>query len=343
MAEEEPNVSAEIVLYQQDGRNVPVEVTYFDETFWLSQQRMAELFDVSAPTINHHLRNIYDTGELDESATIRNYLMVRNEGGRTVRRSIRFYNLDAIIAVGYRVNSMQATRFRQWATSTLREYIVKGFVLNDDMLKNGRPFGQDYFDELLVRIRDIRASERRVWQKITDIFQDLTSDYDKDSKQAKLLYATMQNKMHHAASGHTAAEIISTRADANKPHMGLTTWKGAPEGRIHSTDVTVAKNYLSEEEIRRLNTLVSGLLDVMEARAHSHMLTSMSECLQLIDQYVLLTGGQVLEGNGRVRKSTADKRAKEEFRRFNETQDNDFEKLSRRVTGEDPWSTSSSR
>lgn len=343
MAEEEPNVSAEIVLYQQDGRNVPVEVTYCDETFWLSQQKMADLFGVDVRTVNEHLRNIYGTGELTESATIRKFRIVRTEGARNVAREIMFYDLDAIIAVGYRVNSMQATRFRQWATGTLREYIVKGFVLNDDMLKNGRPFGQDYFDELLERIRDIRASERRVWLKITDIFQDLTSDYDKSSKQAKMLYATMQNKMHHAASGHTAAEIINIRADATKPHMGLTTWKGSPEGRIHSTDVTVAKNYLSEEEISRLNTLVSGLLDVMEARARSHMLTSMSECLQLIDQYVLLTGGQVLEGNGRVRKSTADKKAKEEFRKFNETQANDFEKMSRHVTGGDPWGAPSSR
>lgn len=322
-------VQAQIVLYQQDGRNVPVEVTYEDETFWLSQKKMSELFGVTPQNITLHLKEIYTSGELSETTTCKNFLQVRNEGGRTVRRAIRFYNLDAIIAVGYRVNSMQATRFRQWATGTLREYIVKGFVLNDDMLKNGRPFGQDYFDELLARIRDIRASERRVWLKITDIFQDVSSDYDKDSDVAREFYATIQNKMHHAASGQTAAEIINSRADANKPHMGLTTWDGAPDGRIHSRDVTVAKNYLDEDEMDRLNRMVTGLLDVLEMRAMNHSLTSMAQCVALIDQYISFTGGQVLTGNGHVRKTTADRKAKEEFRKFNETQLNDFEKLSR--------------
>ncbi|MEE1296814.1 MAG: RhuM family protein [Bifidobacterium sp.] len=222
---ENDDVKAEIVLYQQDGHNVPVEVTYQDETFWLSQQKMAELFDVSKQNISYHLKNIFESGELDRDAVVKDFLTTATDGKNY---SVAFYNLDAIIAVGYRVNSKQATRFRQWATATLRDYIIKGFVLNDDMLKNGRPFGQDYFDELLSRIRDIRASERRVWQKITDIFQDLTSDYEPTSQDARLFYAKMQNKMHYAASGHTAAEIIAQRADSSRPNMGLTSWNGSP-------------------------------------------------------------------------------------------------------------------
>lgn len=325
---ENDDVRAEIVLYQQDGHNVPVEVTYQDETFWLSQQKMAELFDVSKQNISYHLKNIFESGELDRDAVVKDFLTTASDGKNY---SVAFYNLDAIIAVGYRVNSKQATRFRQWATATLRDYIIKGFVLNDDMLKNGRPFGQDYFDELLSRIRDIRASERRVWQKITDIFQDLTSDYEPTSQDARLFYAKMQNKMHYAASGHTAAEIIAQRADSSRPNMGLTSWNGSPQGRIHSRDVTVAKNYLSEEEIDRLNRLVTGLLDMLEMRAKNHMLTSMAECVQLIDQYVLFTGGRPLMDNGHVSKDHADRKAKEEFRKFNETQMNDFEKMTRHL------------
>lgn len=231
---------AEIILYQSEGVNVPVQVTYVDETLWLTQKAIADLFDVGVSTVSEHLGNIFASGELDKTEST-------NSSGfsgriRQAGRPPVYYNLDAIIAVGYRVNSLRATRFRQWATKTLREYITKGFVLNDDMLKNGVPFGKDYFDELLARIRDIRASERRVYQKITDIFQECSFDYDKDSKVAHRFYATVQNKLHYAITGHTAAEIVHKRADATKPHMGLTSWKGSPEGRIHSSDVTVAKN-----------------------------------------------------------------------------------------------------
>lgn len=242
-----------------------------------------------------------------------------------------FYNLDAIIAVGYRVNSRKATRFRQWATKTLREYIIKGFVLNDDMLRNGRPFGEDYFDELLTRIRDIRASERRFYQKITDLFQDISVDYDPKSPEARDFFANVQNRFHYAVSGHTAAEIINERADADKPHMGLTTWKGAPEGKIHSSDVTVAKNYLSEEELQHLNQLVSGFLDAAELRVRNHQITTMAQCVEMCSQYIMFTGGQPLRGKGTVSRQQADDKARAEFRRFNDSQLSDFDRFVQEV------------
>ncbi|MBW3089903.1 virulence RhuM family protein [Bifidobacterium miconisargentati] len=318
-------VEANIVLYQDDGRNVPVQVRYEDETFWLTQKAMAELFDVNVPNISKHLSHIYEEGELDEGATISKMEIVRQEGSRKVCREVAFYNLDAIIAVGYRVNSLKATRFRQWATKTLREYIIKGFVLNDDMLKNGRPFGEDYFDELLRRIRDIRASERRFYQKITDLFQDISVDYDPKSQAARDFFANVQNRFHYAVSGHTAAEIIDERVDADKPHMGLTTWKGAPEGKIHSSDVTVAKNYLSEDELSHLNQLVSGFLDAAELRVRNHQTTTMEQCIELCNQYILFTGGQSLQGKGTVSKKQADAKAMAEFRKFNDAQLSDFD------------------
>lgn len=243
MNKEEP-IKAEIILYQDENSNVPVEVRYLNDTFWLTQEEIASLFTVDRSVISKHLKNIYESEELAEESTCAFFAHV-GSNGQTYRTKI--YDLDAIIAVGYRVNSKQATRFRQWATATLKEYIIKGFVLNDDMLKNGAPFGKDYFDELLVRIRDIRASERRVYQKITDIFQECSFDYDKNSDTAKEFYATVQNKLHYAVTGKTAPEIIFERADASLPHMGLTTWKGAPDGRIHSSDSIVAKNYYTNQ------------------------------------------------------------------------------------------------
>lgn len=326
---EQTPTESSIILYQEDGRNVPVEVTYKDETFWLPQKTMAELFNVNVRTISEHLQNIFSSGELDENSVIRKFRITAADG-KSYRTN--HYNLDAIIAVGYRVNSKQATRFRQWATTTLREYIIKGFVLNDDMLKNGRPFGKDYFDELLTRIRDIRASERRFWQKITDLFQEVSVDYDSQSQAARDFYATIQNRIHYATSGHTAAEIIHERVDANKPHMGLTTWKDSPEGRIHSSDVTIAKNYLSQEEIEHMNQLVSGLLDAVEMRVRNHQLTTMSECSSLVDQYIEFVGGKVLDNRGHRSKKQADRKALEEFKKFNETQDNDFEKMMKHIT-----------
>lgn len=321
---QEQQGQAEIILYQSAGRNIPVQVTYGNETFWLTQTSMAELYNVTKQSISYHLKNIFESGELTKESVVKEILTTAEDGKKY---RTRFYNLDAIIAVGYRVNSMQATRFRQWATRTLREYIIKGFVLNDDMLKNGRPFGKDYFDELLQRIRDIRASERRFWQKITDLFEAVSSDYDKNSQTAHDFYASIQNKLHFAITGHTAAEIINTRADASKPHMGLTSWKSGPNGRIYSYDTKVAKNYLTHEEIDHLNTLTSGLLDTVEARVKSHTLTTMKQCAELVDQYIGLTGGQVLTNRGHIRMSQAKKKAHEQFLEFNKTQDNDFEKM----------------
>lgn len=304
-------IQTEIILYQSEGTNVPVQVYYKDETLWVSQAAMAELFDVTVPTISAHLKNIFESGELQKASST-SFLEIFEKTSRGGRPKT-FYNLDAVIAVGYRVNSMRATRFRQWATATLKEYITKGFVLNDDMLKNGRPFGKDYFDELLGRIRDIRASERRVYQKITDIFQECSFDYDKNSDIAKRFYATVQNKLHYAVTGHTAAEIVQGRSDPSKPHMGLTSWKGGPEGPVHSTDVTIAKNYLTEEEIRELNRLVTMFLDTAEDRAERHVLTSMADCDELLNGFLTFNGREVLKGLGTRTKSTADKIARERF------------------------------
>lgn len=330
----EDPIQAEIVLYQSEGTNVPVQVHYMNETLWMPQKEIAELFDKDKSTISRHMKNIFEEGELARDSVVAKIATTASDG-KTY--TVDFYALDAIIAVGYRVNSLRATRFRQWATATLKEYITKGFVLNDDMLKNGRPFGKDYFDELLARIRDIRASERRVWLKITDIFQECSFDYDKDSTMAKNFYAAVQNKMHYAVTGHTAAEIVQGRSDPSKPNMGLTSWKGGPEGRIHSSDVTVAKNYLSEDEIRQLNRLVTMLLDTLEDRAERHVLTSMEDCERLLDGFLTFSGREVLKGLGNRNKKTADKIAKERFREFQKLQDktyeNDFERMAKRLNG----------
>ena len=330
---EETN-TAQIVLYQSEGANVPVEVSYIQGTFWMPQRRIAELFGTTKQSISYHLGNIFKDGELEQNSVVKEILTTAADG-KNYR--VKFYSLDAILAVGYRVNSVKAVRFRQWATATLKEYVTKGFVLNDDMLKNGRPFGEDYFDELLGRIRDIRASERRVYQKITDIFQECSFDYDKDSDMAKRFYATVQNKLHYAVTGHTAAEIVQGRSDPSKPHMGLTSWKGGPEGRIHSTDVTVAKNYLTEKEIKELNRLVTMFLDTAEDRAERHVLTSMADCDELLNVFLTFNGREVLKGLGARTKSTADKIARERFAEFQRIQDaewqNDFEKMAKGLEG----------
>ena len=329
--------NAEIILYQSDGANVPVQVFCIGETLWLPQKEIAELFGTTQQNISLHFKNIFESGELDEAATYKKILLVRKEGNRQVKREVGFYDLDAIIAVGYRVNSLRATRFRQWATATLKDYITKGFVLNDDMLKNGQPFGKDYFDELLVRIRDIRASERRVYQKITDIFQECTFDYDKNSEVARNFYATVQNKLHYAVTGDTAAGIVQRRSDPSLPNMGLSTWKGAPDGPIHSSDVTVAKNYLTEKEIRELNRLVTMFLDALEDRAERQQLTSMQDCTKLLDGFLTFNGRDVLKGLGNRNKKTADKIALERFGEYRKIQDviyeNDFEKAVKRLKG----------
>ena len=264
-----------ILLYNNGGEKEFVSVVFKDETFWLTQSGMAELFDCSADNISLHLKNIYNEGELDPEATTEKFSVVRKEGSREVHRTLEHYNLDAIIAVGYRANSKKATRFRQWATKTLKEYITKGFVLNDELMKNGQPFGRDYFDELLERIREIRASERRAYQKIADIFEQCSYDYDKNSETTKAFYAFVQNKLHFAVIGKTAAELISERATLDSPTMGLTTWKGAPDGKILKSDTLIAKNYLNEKEIARLNRLVTMFIDYAELMAEDEVPMSM--------------------------------------------------------------------
>lgn len=333
MDKEEP-IKAEIILYQDENSNVPVEVRYLNDTFWLTQEEIASLFTVDRSVISKHLKNIYESEELAEESTCAFFAHV-GSNRQTYRTKI--YDLDAIIAVGYRVNSKQATRFRQWATATLKEYIIKGFVLNDDMLKNGAPFGKDYFDELLVRIRDIRASERRVYQKITDIFQECSFDYDKNSDTAKEFYATVQNKLHYAVTGKTAPEIIFERADASLPHMGLTTWKGAPDGRIHLSDSIVAKNYLYESEIEILNRLVTMFLDHVELLARDQVLMSMQDCQDALVEFLEFNRRSVLKHKGTRSIKQADAKAKEEFKKFQAIQDqtyeNDFEKEIKRIQG----------
>jgi hypothetical protein len=275
-----------IILYQTANGSVSISVKYENENFWLSQKLIAQLFGVEIPAISKHLSNIYETGELQQNATISIMETVQQEGTRNVKRTIEFYNLDAIIAVGYRVNSKQATQFRIWATQTLKEYIIKGFVLNDEMLKNGKPFGKDYFDELLERIREIRASERRLYQKLGDIFQQCSADYSKDAEETKLFYKMVQNKLHFAVTGHTAAEIIYNRVDNSKDYMGLTSWKNAPEGKILKSDVTIAKNYLLENEIGDLNLLVSAFLDLAEFQARRNQLMNMKDWIERTNKFI---------------------------------------------------------
>ena len=314
----------EIVLYQIEDTNVCVSVYYENETFWLSQKAMGELFDCSADNISLHLKNIYAEDELSEEATAEFFSVVQREGAREVKRKVKCYNLDAIIAVGYRVNSKKATRFRQWATKTLKEYITKGFVLNDDMLKNGKPFGRDYFDELLERIREIRASERRAYQKIADVFEQCSYDYDKNSETTRAFYAFVQNKLHYAVTGQTAAEIIYDRADAQKPSMGLTTWKDAPDGKILKHDVVVAKNYLNEKELSRLNRLVTMFIDYAELMAEDGVLMSMQDWLDQTDSFLAHNRRKVLEGKGQVSHADAVEKAEKEYAVFRVRQDKEY-------------------
>ena len=316
--------SGDILLYSNDGEKEFVSVVFREETFWLTQKAMAELFDVNIPAISKHLQNIYEEEELEQSATVSKMETVQKEGQRTVRRVLDYYNLDAIIAVGYRVNSKKATRFRQWATRTLKEYIQKGFVLNDELMKNGRPFGRDYFDELLERIREIRASERRAYQKIADVFEQCSYDYDKNSDTTKAFYAFVQNKLHFAVTGKTAAELIAERATLDSPTMGLTTWKGAPDGKILKSDTLVAKNYLNEKEIARLNRLVTMFIDYAELMAEDEQPMSMKDWLAETDRFLTNNRRNVLEGKGRISHDEAVRKAGEVYAEFRKKQDADY-------------------
>ena len=318
------NNQQEIILYQLEDTSVYVRVIYKDETFWLSQRAMAELFDCGSDNISLHLKNIYKEEELDETSTTEFFSVVQKEGDREVSRKTKCYSLDAIIAVGYRVNSKKATRFRQWATKTLKEFITKGFVLNDDLLKNGKPFGKDYFDELLERIREIRASERRAYQKITDIFEQCSYDYDKNSEITKNFYAFVQNKLHYAVTGQTAAEIIYSRADSSKPTMGLTTWKDAPDGKIYKRDIGIAKNYLNEKELSRLNRLVTMFIDYAELMAEDEILMSMQDWVDQTDIFLKNNRRNVLEDKGTISHDQALEKANREYAIFRVKQDEEY-------------------
>ena len=314
----------EVLLYSDESGKEYISVVFKDETFWLTQKAMAELFGVNVPAVSKHLQNIYEEGELERSSTVSKMETVQQEGERQVKRTVDHYNLDAIIAVGYRVNSKKATRFRQWATRTLKEYIQKGFVLNDDLMKNGRPFGKDYFDELLERIREIRASERRAYQKIADVFEQCSYDYDKNSETTKAFYAFVQNKLHYAVTGKTAAELISERATLDSPTMGLTTWKGAPDGKILKSDTLVAKNYLNEKEMSRLNRLVSMFIDYAELMAEDEQLMSMQDWLNETDRFLENNRRKVLDSKGRISREAAAKKVGAIYDEFRKKQDAEY-------------------
>lgn len=322
------------ILYSSPEEDVKVTALVKDESIWLTQKAMAELFDVNVPGISKHLKNIYEEGELSESATISILETVQNENGRSVKRNVSFYNLDAIISVGYRVNSAKATKFRIWATGILKEYIKKGFVLDDERLKQGNAvFGKDYFKELLERVRSIRASERRIWQQITDIFAECSIDYDKDSEITKKFFATVQNKFHYAITGQTAAEIVYERADHKKDHMGLTTWKNSPSGRVLKSDVNIAKNYLSEKQIRQLERAVSGYFDYIEDLIEREIAFNMEQFAASVNEFLEFRRYDILDGNGKVSRDQADEKAFGEYEIFNRTQkiDSDFDKVIRKI------------
>jgi len=323
----------EIILYTSPEGSKKIEVVFQNENFWLTQKAMAELFGVQRPAITKHLKNIIDTGELAEES-VSSILEHTAADGKVY--GTNYYCLDAIIAVGYRVNSYQATQFRIWATQTLKEFIIKGFVLDDERLKQGKQFGKDYFDELLERIREIRASERRFYQKITDIYA-LSADYDKDAPQTKDFFATVQNKFHWAISGKTAAEIIYASADATKLYMGLTSWKQAPEGKILKSDVTVAKNYLSEAHIKELNQIVSAYLDLAENRAQRQILMKMADWITFLHSFLELSNYPILVDKGTVSALEAKLKAEQEYEVYRKIQDenyiSDFDKEIQRIAG----------
>ncbi|MBI3584088.1 MAG: virulence RhuM family protein [Nitrospinae bacterium] len=322
MSDKSKSQFSDIILYSSPEGDIHVEVVFSDETFWLSQKRMAELFGVEIHTINYHLKEIFKSHELQEDSVIRK-IRITAEDGKNYLTNL--YNLDAIIAVGYRVNSHQATKFRIWATKTLKEFIVKGFVLDDERLKQGKRFGKDYFDELLERIREIRASERRFYQKITDIYQQCSIDYDKDTEITLTFFKTVQNKLHWAITGKTAAKIVAERANASKPHMGLQTWKNTPQGKILKTDVTIAKNYLIEKEIKELERIVSMYLDYAENQAARQIPMKMKDWVQKLDAFLRFNEYQILKNAGKVSNAVAKQLAEEEYEKFRVVQDRKFE------------------
>ena len=315
------NKQMHFVLYHSDESDVSVNAVIQNDSIWVTQKAMADLFSVNTPAISKHLKNIYEEGELREESTVSKMEIVQTEGNRQVRRNVDFYNLDAIISVGYRVNSRQATKFRIWATGVLKEYMIKGFALDDERLKQGEAvFGKDYFRELLERVRSIRSSERRIWQQITDIFAECSIDYDRNSEVTKRFYATVQNKFHYAITGHTAAEIVYNSADSRKEHMGLTTWKNSPDGRILKSDVTIAKNYLDEKQIRQLERAVSRYFDYIEDLIERENTFTMEEFETSVNEFLNFRRYDVLKDNGRISAKQAKEKAEAEYDVFNKTQ-----------------------
>ena len=320
----ESQVSSRILLYKTNQGETRIEVVFNSETFWLSQKRMADLYGVDVRTVSYHLSQIYESGELKEEATIRKIGIVQMEGEREVNRPQMLYNLDAIIAVGYRVNSYQATQFRIWATAVLKELIIKGFVLDDERLKQGKHFGKDYFDDLLERIREIRTSERRYYQKITDVYAECSADYDAKAETTKLFFKMVQNMMHWAVTHQTAAEIIYTRADAKMPHMGLTTWKNAPDGRVQKSDTIIAKNYLSDAEVTSLNRLSNAFLDVAEDRADRQLVMTMADWKKELENFLEYYRYDILENTGTISAEEAKEKAYAEYDKFRIVQDREY-------------------
>lgn len=320
----ESQVSSRILLYKTNQGETRIEVVFNSETFWLSQKRMADLYGVDVRTVSYHLSQIYESGELKEEATIRKIGIVQMEGEREVNRPQMLYNLDAIIAVGYRVNSYQATQFRIWATAVLKELIIKGFVLDDERLKQGKHFGKDYFDDLLERIREIRTSERRYYQKITDVYAECSADYDAKAETTKRFFKMVQNMMHWAVTHQTAAEIIYTRADAKMPHMGLTTWKNAPNGRVQKSDTIIAKNYLSDAEVTSLNRLSNAFLDVAEDRADRQLVMTMADWKKELESFLEYYRYDILENTGTISAEEAKEKAYAEYDKFRIVQDREY-------------------
>ena len=320
--------TTEFFLYTAPNGDVIVEVLLNNETIWLTQKRMAELFGVGVPAISKHLENIYESNELQREGTISILETVQKEGPREVKRKLEYYNLDAVISVGYRVNSAQATQFRIWATALIKEYIIKGFTMDDERLKNGRYFGKDYFRELLERVRSIRASERRIYQQITDIFAECSIDYDPTSETTRLFYAHVQDKFHYAITGHTAAELISMKVDASKPLMGMQTYKNAPGGRVLKSDTTIAKNYLNESEIKKLERTVSAFFDYIEGVIERRNTFNMESFAESVNKFLAFNEYEILEGYGKVRSQDAKKKAHAEYEEYNKQQkiESDFDR-----------------
>lgn len=329
------NSTAEFLIFEKQAHADSIEVRYEDETLWLTQKMMAALFDVSTKTISEHLTNIYSSGELDRESTVRKFRIVQTEGNRQVNRELDHYNLDAVISVGYRINSIRATQFRRWATQVLKQFAVKGYVIDRKRMENGAFLGEDYFERLLEEIREIRLSERRFYQKITDIYAT-SVDYDRNSPTTKLFFATVQNKMHYAITGNTAPELIMGRADSNKEHMGLTSWERSPNGKILKSDVSVAKNYLTKDELDSLGRIVNSFLDAAEDFAKRKIPMTMEDWAKRLDMFLEFTGREILADVGTISRITAQAYAESEFEKYRVTQDklyqSDFDKLIEETT-----------